>query len=97
MRAQEPAGTFRAGASCVLTGVQEGGVLKMRSGSVKFESVAISDTRAGGVRVAGEADRAGGGLGWRCCSLRLYDTCLRGQWEGPCCTRMLRMHGVRCM
>ncbi len=37
----------------MLTGVQYGGVLKMRSGAVKFESVAISDTQAS-VRVGRE-------------------------------------------
>jgi hypothetical protein len=37
---------FKAEPSCVLTGVQEGGVLKIRSGAVQFESVAISDTYA---------------------------------------------------
>ncbi len=47
----------------MLTGVQQGGVLKMRSGAVKFEAVTISDTTAEGVRVAAEADRAGGGCG----------------------------------
>jgi hypothetical protein len=30
----------------MLTGVQEGGVLKMRSGAVQFEFVAISNTSA---------------------------------------------------
>ena len=50
----------------MLTGVQDGGVLAMRSGAVTFESVAISDTSAGSVRVAWggrsgpEAERAGG-------------------------------------
>jgi hypothetical protein len=28
---------------------------------------------------------------FHCCRLRLYDTCLRGQWDGPCCSRMLRI------
>ncbi len=36
----------------MLTGVQYGGVLAMRSGAVKLESVAISDTTAEWVRVA---------------------------------------------
>ncbi len=50
----------------MLTGVQSGGVLAMRSGAVTFESVAISDTSAGKVRVAWggrsgpEAERGGG-------------------------------------
>jgi hypothetical protein len=41
-----------------------GGVLRMLNGSATFESVAISDIAAR-VREEGEADRAGGGLGWR--------------------------------
>ena len=45
---------------CVLTGVQEGGVVKMRSGAVKLESVAISDTTAERVPVAADT-----GLGRR--------------------------------
>jgi hypothetical protein len=50
----------------MLTGVQDGGVLAMRSGAVTFESVAISDTSTRDVRVAGggrsgpEAERGGG-------------------------------------
>ncbi len=50
----------------MLTGVQNGGVLAMRSGAVTFESVAISDTSARGVRGAGggrpgpEAEWGGG-------------------------------------
>jgi hypothetical protein len=28
---------------------------------------------------------------FHCCRLRLYDTCLPGQWDGPCCSRMLRI------
>jgi hypothetical protein len=38
-----------------------GGVLRVLGGSATFESVAISNTTAR-VRVAGEADRVGGGL-----------------------------------
>jgi hypothetical protein len=53
----------------MLTGVQDGGVLAMRSGAVTFESVAISDTSAGEVRVAGEgrSDRRRSGAAF--CSL----------------------------
>jgi hypothetical protein len=43
---------------------RDGGVLFISGGSATFESVAISDTSAA-VRVAGEADRAGGRLEWR--------------------------------
>ncbi len=50
----------------MLSVVQGGGVLAMRSGAVTFESVAISDTSARSVRVAWrgrsgpEAERGGG-------------------------------------
>jgi hypothetical protein len=81
-RAQQPDGAFRAGHSCVLTGVQEGGVLKMRSGAVQFESVAISNTSAT-VRVAGQADRTGGGLGRRCAEW----------WRGKDIWRINRVQG----
>jgi hypothetical protein len=51
----------------MLTGVQDGGVLAMRSGAVTFESVAISDTSARTVRGAergrsGSAAERGGGV-----------------------------------
>jgi hypothetical protein len=51
----------------MLTGVQDGGVLAMRSGAVTFESVAISDTLTTNVRVAwggrsGPEAEWGGGL-----------------------------------
>ena len=49
-----------------------GGVLRMSGGRATFESVAMSDTEAISVRVAGEADRVGGGLGRRCA----------GRWHG---------------
>ncbi len=52
----------------MLTGVQYGGVLKMRSGAVNFESVAITDTQAS-VRV-GRGGRSGRRLsGAAVCSL----------------------------
>ena len=43
----------------------QGGALYMISGDATFESVAISDT-SGAVRMAGEADRVGGGFVWWC-------------------------------
>jgi hypothetical protein len=59
-----------------------GGVLHMISGSATFESVEISDTTAE-VRVAGEADRVGGGLGRR----------RAGRWRGGDGRRVSRVQG----
>ncbi len=65
-RAAQPAGLSQLDHVCMLTGVQDGGVLAMRSGAVTFESVAISDTTAERVRGAWggrwgpEANRGGG-------------------------------------
>jgi hypothetical protein len=52
LRAAQPAGLSELDLVCMLTGVQGGGVLAMRSGAVTFESVAISDTSTPGVRLA---------------------------------------------
>ncbi len=52
--------------------VGPGGVLSISGGSATFEDVAISNTSAGRVRVAAEADRVGGGLGRWCA----------GRWRG---------------
>jgi hypothetical protein len=60
----------------------DGGVLVISGGSATFESVAISDTTAA-VRVAGEADRARGGLGRRCAV----------RWRGDDGRRVCRVQG----
>ncbi len=62
---------------------QGGGVLFMLIGSATFESVAISDTSALWVRVAGGGRSVGGGVGRRCA----------GWWRGEDGGRIRRVQG----
>ena len=96
----------------MLTGVQSGGVLAMRSGAVTFESVAISDTTADEVRVAwggrpGPEAEWGGGVqegGVASISGSGGSVVFKGgsiarasAVRDPCCCQMCVLHGVRCM